>query len=162
MHTYVRCGLAKRKPHLCVDGTTCRHTSNDLNPAGQPVKVLEMTLVRALKMIHMFDALEDDEDWTDLTNQELRKVFQFHYAEHRQIEEMWKSYQSGSLAQQVLDLYENLPKDIWKIKKDYNPSRKRELKGRRDDIATLRKEDDRSSNRRLIDSTRGRRDHREA
>ena len=148
------------KPHQCVDGTTCRHTSDDLNPAGQPVKVLEMTLVRALKMIEMFTALEDDENWTDIPNKELRKVFQFHYAEHRQIEEMWRSYQSGSLQQQVLDLYENLPKDIWKIKGNYNPARKRELKGRRDGIATLRKEVDRTSSRRPIDSARRRRGRR--
>lgn len=133
--------------HQCVDGTTCRHTSDDLNPAGQPVKVLEMTLVRVLKMIEMFDALGDHEDWTDLPNQGLRKVFQFHYAEHRQIEEMWKSYQSGSLQRQVLDLYENLPAGLWKAEVADNPNRTRELKGRRNGIATLRKEVDRTGSR---------------
>ena len=113
-------------------------TVADLNPNSAPVKNMEMTVRRAMLIIGAFDALEKGEDWQDVPNVTWRKAFDRHYEALTELNQMWERYKDKTLHRQVLDLYDNLPPNIWKAKRGATPARKQELKGYRDGINRIR------------------------
>jgi len=97
------------------------YTVKDLNPRAQAVKGMEMTVLRALQIITVFDDLNKGQDWSDVPNKSWRKILGGkHYEERALINEMWVRYKDKSLHQQVLDLHENLPPTVQKRKEIKN------------------------------------------
>ena len=137
--------VRKGPTHKCRDGVSCHHTIKDLNPRSQVVKSSEMTVIRALAIIKLWDEeIHRDRDfgWNDWTDIKPSKYFKIlgerAYSVDAILIEMFKRYKDGTLHRQTLDLYETLPDGIWKQSRKDTPKRKLELKGRRDGIDAIR------------------------
>ena len=109
-----------------------------------------MTVIRGLALIKLWDEeIHRDRDfgwndWTDVTPAKYFKILgERAYSVDAILIEAFKRYKDGTLHRQVLDLYEGLPDGIWKQKRNDNPKRKLELKGRRDGIDAIREKLDR-------------------
>jgi hypothetical protein len=119
----------------------------DLNPRSQPVKTLEMTVIRCLGLIAAFEALEKGEDWTDVPSITYRKTLgDDHYQQRAVISECWNRFKSGTLYSQVLDLAANLPPAALERKEIHDGIRaiRKQLdsrgKGRADDAASRKRQ----------------------
>ena len=112
--TEVRYGVLQNikdcgEPDCPNDGR--RRHSHALNPRGEALKSIEMTVWRALQLIEAFDELGKDQDWTDVKGSVYRRVIGERYDYPRMIEETWKRYKDGTLYRQVLELADNLAMD---------------------------------------------------
>jgi hypothetical protein len=89
------------------------HTVADLNPRAQAVKSLEMTVVRCLQLIEVWDKLPKGGDWADTEMSDYRRILgNGHYAQRAAIVEMFRRYKDGTLHREVLDLAANLPPSV--------------------------------------------------
>ena len=122
--------MVKRKlAHLWIKACNVTECENDdkgyhyhrLNPRGQAMKSLEMTVTYAIGFIEAFDLLEKGEDWTDVPSKTYRKLIGDRYHYPAMFEELWKRYQNRALHQEVVDLAANL------IMEDLSPTRRKEI-----------------------------------
>jgi hypothetical protein len=109
----------------------CRHDRkrehyHTLNPRGQAMKEVEMTIVRALALIEEFDALVErfkkEADYTVLSPASYRKALGEYNPLGMEIRELWERYKSRTLHRQVLELAENL------VLEDLDAARRKEIK----------------------------------
>src|SRR3990167_1727409 len=92
-------------------------TVRDLNPRSVAVKSLETTVIRCLQLIEEFDKLQAGYDWMGVPMAKYRTILgNDHYNHRNMIAEVFKRYQGATLYREVLDLFKNLPLDIWKVK----------------------------------------------
>ena len=118
--------MVKKKEHRCTDGVACHHTVADLNPRSQVVKSTEMTVIRCLALIKLWDdeigktSYKDKakysyvkKDWTDVQPAKYFKILgERAYSVEAILIEMFKRYKAGTLQREVLDLYETLPPKV--------------------------------------------------
>ncbi len=109
--------MVKRKlAHLWIKECNVPKCENDdkrfhyhrLNPRGQTMKSLEMTVTYAIGFIEAFDLLEKEEDWQDVPSKTYRKLIGDRYQYPAMFEELWKRYKNRGLHQEVVDLAANL------------------------------------------------------
>lgn len=99
------------------------HIGHTLSPGKHAVKHVEMTVRRALAFYDVFERWEQRfnksgyqgvQDWRDIDPSEWRKILSdgnnkwYDVQPMMEIEELWKRYKKGTLAQEVLDLADNL------------------------------------------------------
>jgi hypothetical protein len=91
-------------------------TVADLNPRSQAVKTNEMTVLRVLGLIELWDdeIIRDRfhgwNDWTDIDPKKYYKILgERSYSNQAVLIEAFKRYKDKTLHRQVLDLYDNLP-----------------------------------------------------
>lgn len=81
------------------------------NPRGQAVKVLEMTVRRALQIYKVFDELPPEaKDWTDAEPKDLRKALGDDAFDPTLAiwPTLWERYKKGTLQREIEEMVENL------------------------------------------------------
>lgn len=100
------------------------HIAHELTPRQHAVQHVEMTVRRAIQVFDLFErwtkrfkdsGWQGTQDWRNIDPSEYRKIFDsgankwYDVQPLMEIEELWVRYKDGRLAQEVLDLAENIP-----------------------------------------------------